>query len=286
MSCRQITPLLDTFRDGELPADQTLEVEHHVASCESCREHLRFGNALRTSLRRTVSADAQLSPSFEARLNSALRSERERILASEAAPVSRPAAARVTRTAVLPLALAAAASFAFVAWGSHRLGQRNRILVEDEPLAAAPSQASVIETPEQVLDELVNYHAAPPAPQITEPNLVPKFEPEVGVPVRLPALMKQYGASWEGGAVVPMKNQRAAIFRYKLSNHPVTVYVYDARRVPLRGVLEPRVVHNQAVSVGERRGYSIAAREQRGVGYAVATDLNDDESAELVTTMY
>jgi anti-sigma factor RsiW len=286
MSCRQISALLDTFRDGELPADQTLEVEHHVSECESCREHLRFGNALRTSLRRAVQADAQLSPGFESRLTSALRSERERILSAESAPVTLRPATNSTRAAVLPLALAAAASFAFVAWGSHKLGQRTPRLGEDAPLSSAPSHAAIIETPEQVLDELVNYHAAPPAPQITEATLVPKFEPEVGVPVRLPALMKQYGASWEGGSVVPMKNQRAAIFRYKLSNHPVTVYVYDARRVPLRGVLEPRVVHNQAVSVGERRGYSIAAREQRGVGYAVATDLNDEESAELITTMY
>ena len=67
--------------------------------------------------------------------------------------------------------------------------------------------------PEQVLDELVNYHAAPPKPDITEPTEALRLEPEVGVPVHLPA-MNQFGASWEGGSVVPMKNQRAAIFRY------------------------------------------------------------------------
>lgn len=144
----------------------------------------------------------------------------------------------------------------------------------------------VAETPEHALDELVRYHAAPPEPQITEPRMVERLAPEVGVPVRLPVGLKQYGASWEGGGVVPMNNQRAALFRYRVSNHPVTVYVYDAQRVPLRAVLEPRVVHNQPVHVGERHGYSIAALEKRGVGYAIATDLNDDESAELVTTMY
>lgn len=286
MSCRQITALLDTYRDGELPGGQTLEVEQHLAGCNACRERMRFGNALRASLRRTVQASAEISPAFETRLASALRAERERLLAAESAPMSAPPAAKARRTAVLPLALAAAATFMFVALGSHRLGQRSPVPDAETPLASTLSHATVIESPEQILDELVNYHAAPPTPQITEPTLVPKLEPEVGVPVRLPALMKQYGASWEGGSVVPMKNQRAAIFRYRLSNHPVTVYVYDARRVPLRGVLEPKVVHNQPVSVGERRGYSIAAREQRGVGYAVATDLNDEESAELVSTIY
>jgi anti-sigma factor RsiW len=142
-----------------------------------------------------------------------------------------------------------------------------------------------VSNPEQDLEEFVSYHSAPPAPQITEQALVPKLEPEVGVPVRLPQL-KQYGARWQGGSVIPVHNNRAAIFRYEVSNHPVTVYVYDTRQVRLRGVLEPRVVHDMPVHVGVRHGYSIAAREQRGVGYAVATDLDDNESAELVSTIY
>ena len=54
---------------------------------------------------------------------------------------------------------------------------------------------------------------------------------------------------------------------------------------PLRATLEPRVVRNLPVYVGSRRGYSIAALEKRGVGYAVATDLNDRESAELVASI-
>jgi hypothetical protein len=41
------------------------------------------------------------------------------------------------------------------------------------------------------------------------------------------------------------------------------------------------------VYVGQRHGISIAARERHnGVGYAVATDLNSDESAELVASIY
>jgi anti-sigma factor RsiW len=283
MSCRQIAALSDAFLDGELPAEQTLDLEEHVAACETCSERVRFGAALRASTRHVVRADAMPSAGFEARLSSALRAERERLLEGEPRKPSLVPASRWGM--VTPLALSAAATFAIVTWFNSRL---DRERAEVTSVAGMPhAVASMVgqESPEQVLDELVDYHAAPPAPQITEPGLVQRLEPEVGVPVRLPAL-KAYGASWEGGGVVAMKNQRAAIFRYRVSNHPVTVYVYDARRVPLRGVLEPRVVHNQSVSVGERRGYSIAAREQRGVGYAVATDLNDDESAELVSTIY
>jgi anti-sigma factor RsiW len=281
MSCRQVAVSIDTFLDGELPPEQTIDVEQHLAGCDACMERVRFENALRTSLRRAVTGDGLMSPGFEARLSGALRAERERIL--EAVP-SAPKQNRFRRAAVLPLLLAAATTFSFVAWLNGRLhdGARQH---SEMAMSDVPRLQIATETPEQVLDELVSYHAAPPEPQITEPTLVPGLEPEVGVPVRLPAL-KQYGASWVGGGVVPMKNQHAALFRYRLENHPVTVYVYNAGRVPLRGVLEPRVVHNQPVHVGERRGYSIAAVERHGVGYAVATDLNNDESAELVSTIY
>jgi anti-sigma factor RsiW len=165
-------------------------------------------------------------------------------------------------------------------------------IVKEQQKQSDVSRASVAREPatpvvsvEQLLDELVDYHAAPPAPQITEASLVPDLEPEVGVPVHLPELA-QYGARWEGGSVVPVRNQRAAVFRYRLSEHPVTIYVYNSGRVPLRGALEPRVVRDTAVHVGERRGYSIAALEQRGVGYAVATDLDGNESAELVASLH
>ncbi len=281
MSCRQVTTLLEAFLDGELPQEDVFDVEQHLAACDSCSERARFGSAVRTSIRRAAAADAAPSAGFEMRLAGALRAERERILG----PRSVHPEARLRRTAALPMLLAAAATLTFVTWlnGHFRIDGATSLV--SEPVGSTRLSTASAMNPEQVLDELVDYHAAPPEPQITEPGQILRLEPEVGVPVRLPAL-KQFGASWEGGSVVAMKNQRAAFFRYRISNHPVTVYVYDAHRVPLRGVLEPRVVHNQPVHVGERRGYSIAALEQHGVGYAVATDLNDDESAELVSTIY
>jgi anti-sigma factor (TIGR02949 family) len=281
VSCREVVALLDAFLDGELPPEEVFDVEQHLSTCDTCAERERFESAVRGSLKRAAYADRP-SVGFEARLAGALRAERERVLDFG----NRPPEARQRRTAVLPLFLAAATTFGFVMWLNRHVGMEavamNPVTVR-APAPAAPVAVAQMD-PEQVLEELVDYHAAPPAPQVTEPGQVLKLQPEVGVPVRLPAL-KQFGASWEGGSVVPMKNQHAAYFRYRLSNHAVTVYVYDARRVPLRGVLEPKVVHNQPVSVGERRGYAIAAREQHGIGYAVAAD-TDDESAELVTTMY
>jgi anti-sigma factor RsiW len=273
--------MMDAFLDGELPAEGVFEVEDHLATCGACAERERFETALRGSMKRATALDARPSAGFEARLAGALRAERERILA----PKSVLPPSRSRRSAALPLVLAAAATFASVLIVNRRMGTTSSPSMEPAPAPAAPVAAAMM-NPEQVLEELVDYHAKPPTTQeITEPTQLLDLQPEVGVPVHAPSL-KQYGASWVGATVVPMKNQHAAYLRYRISNHPVTVYVYDAHRVPLRGVLEPMVVHNLPVHVGERRGYTIAAREQHGIGYAVATDLNDEESAELVTTMY
>jgi hypothetical protein len=229
-------------------------------------------------LRRAVNESAVVAGGFEARLAGALRAERERLL--EGSQVSVRPARRWP--VVVPLSLAALGAMGVSLWAGQRESPRQVERSATAPVAPAP--APVAEAPERVLDDLVDFHAAPPEGRM-EPALLARLEPEVGVPVRLPRLT-QFGAALEGGGVVQLRNERAALFRYRLSDHPVSVYVYDARRVPLRGLLEPRVVRNTPVHVGARRGYSIVAREQRGVGYAVATDLNDIESAEIVTTMY
>jgi anti-sigma factor RsiW len=284
MPCRQVVPLLDTFVDGELPPDKTLDVEQHLTDCTLCVERLRLAEAVRRSVRRVVRAAAPPSDDFRARVAAvlAVESERERQRprrrSSSVAPPHRP----MRWTTILPLSAAAAVTLGAAAW----------IRNFDDPVAqradgARPPNPNPVVAAgfDKILDELVDYHARPPAPQITEPSLVERIEPEVGVPVRLPQL-NQYGARWEGVSVILVQKQPAGFFRYRLSNHPVTIYVYNASRVPVRAALEARVVHNVPVYVGERHGYSIAAVERRGVGYAVATDLEREESAELIRSLH
>jgi hypothetical protein len=148
--------------------------------------------------------------------------------------------------------------------------------------SSATAVASSALGSEELLDRLIDYHSTPPTPQVTEPRLIPQLERDVGVRVSLPSLV-QYGVSWQGGSVVRVRpNQRAAYLRYRTAdNHTVTVYVYNASRMPLHAGLEPKMYRKEQMYVGHRRGYSIAAQMRYGVGYAVATDL-DDQSAELV----
>jgi anti-sigma factor RsiW len=63
--------------------------------------------------------------------------------------------------------------------------------------------------------------------------------------------------------------------------------MYNPEELPLRAqrALHPSVVGSQAVFVGNRRGYSIATCERKGVGYAFTGELSDEESAELVAAV-
>ena len=63
----------------------------------------------------------------------------------------------------------------------------------------------------------------------------------------------------------------------------LTIYVFNPRVVPMQATrLQPRVVRRHPMLVGRLRGYSVAALEQSGVGYAFASDLDTDESTKLV----
>jgi anti-sigma factor RsiW len=276
--CRRLLPLLDAFVDGELAAEKVLEVEQHLVECQICTSRVRFGQALRLSTRVATQRAVAPSAGFEGRLRAALAAERAR--EDRAAEALRDTRGPLPWRTIVPVAAAAAVT---LAWAASASDERGPIAHSD--LRAGALNANPTLNVDQLIEEFVNHHANASAPDVTEPGLIPKLEPEVGVPVRLPSL-QQYGARWEGASVLPVKNQRAASLRYQIDGHRVTVYVYNSARFPLRVTLEPRVVRNLPVYVGTRRGYSIAALENRGLGYAVATDLDDRESAELVASIH
>ena len=274
--CRHFAPLLEPFRDGELSPSEVVDVETHLVECERCSEQMRLGEAMRVSLKEAVRGDAQVSASFEERIRLALAAERER---EERRDPAHDAQIRMLSwRSIVPIAAAAAV---VMVWA----GKANNRTTDVASSRASMYQSSTPASIEKLLEDLVSNHERS-SPQYTEQTLLPQLETEVGVPVRLPNF-KQYGARWEGVSVVPVSNQRAASLRYRIAGHKLTVYVYDAARVPVGTSLQQRLVRDEPVYVGSRHGVSIAATvRSNGVGYAVATDLNKDESAELVASIY
>ncbi len=275
--CRHFTALLEPFRDGELSPHDMVEVEQHLSECALCTERVRLAEAMRGSLKQVVREGAPVTTAFEDRIRAALAAERAR---EERLDPAHDAQLRMLSwRSIVPIASAAAV---VMVWAASADNRTKDVLNAKSGMYGSVAPASV----EKLLEDLVQNHERASAPQITEQSLLPQLEPEVGVPVRLPNF-KQYGARWEGVSVVPVSNQRAASLRYRIAGHKLTVYVYDASRFPVRTTLKERVVRDEPVYVGSRHGVSIAATERRnGVGYAVATDLNNDESAELVASIY
>jgi anti-sigma factor RsiW len=266
--------MLDTHVDGELSPEQAVTVEAHAADCASCGARLRLEQSMRTSLRRAVQEVAVPSAQFQERIAQSLQAERERLAAASENASRR--GAMLSWNTIVPLATAAALALVFTASKEKRPSNSPAATT-----AAAVSEPNV----EQLLDDLVERHIEPVTPAVVEPTELARFEPEVGVPVRLPDL-KQYGVRWEGGRVVPVRNHRAASLRFHVSGHRMTVYVFNSERFPLKNKLEARVVKNEPVYVGWKRGYSIAATDRHGVGYAVASDLDDQENAEIVASLH
>jgi anti-sigma factor RsiW len=276
-SCRPFIPLLEPFRDGELSPAQVVEVEQHLSECERCTERVRLAEAMRVSLKDAVRGAAPVTPAFEARIRAAFEAERERELRLDT--VHEAQARSLSWRSIVPIASAAAVVMVWAASANKKAGDAS---ASGSQLYQSAAPASV----ERLLEELVRNHERASIPQITEPALLPAVEREVGVPVT-PPNFTPFGARWEGVSVVPVNNQRAASLRYRLAGHRLTVYVYDASRIPVRSTLKPRVVRDAPVYVGSRNGVSIAATERfDGVGYAIATDLNHDESAELVASIH
>ncbi|HET9934246.1 MAG TPA: zf-HC2 domain-containing protein [Polyangiaceae bacterium] len=268
MTCRSVVPLLEPFVDGELLPEKVVEVEQHLEECSRCVERVRLGRAVRISLRRAVRPSSEPSTAFRARLAAAMQAthEREQMLEQQ---IERTR--MLSWRTIVPVAVAAAAMLVVAN-------------VDKNPVRTASGQIESANV-DQLIEELINHHVQG-RPEVTSLSLLPSLEKEVGVPVQ-PPLLTQYGGRWEGASVVPMNNQRAASLRYKVAGHPVTLYMYDSSRFQqLENRLQRRLVGDAPVYVGARRGYSIGATEHRGVGYAVATDLNEPETAELVAALH
>ncbi len=273
-TCHDIRHYLEAFGDDELSTEKSLEVEQHLGACLRCTEQVSLCLALKRATRRVVLEDARPSPEFLTRLSAAFAEESER--EEEAKPHhSRPLSWRL----VAPLAAAAAVVLAFGA-----LHDKHPPTAGAEP--PADSAKASMKTSMNLMDELVRYHAAPVTPEVTDRRALGGLEPHVGVPMREPEL-GPYGARFLGASLVPVEHHRAASLQYNVAGHRVTVYVFNPQWVPVRSLrnLEPRVIGDRAVFVGMHHGYSIAAVEKRGVGYVIATDLDDRESAEMLAAM-
>ena len=267
--CRDYTHLLGAFSDGELEPEKQLEVESHVECCEGCRERVQLDEALRQSLKHTVK---QAAPeALRARMAAAMRAELQRGNVRED---QRRKGGTAWRT-IVPLATAAA--FA-LAWGAMSRG----------PIAKSTSGDSVhAGIGDDLLADLVAEHSRPLPPERTDPQGVKDLGQYVGVPVR-PSNLQQRRSDvhFVGGRVLPVHQERAAMLQYTVQQgsetRRVSVFIFDPRRIQVNdGDLTPHAVGTAQVRAGHSNGYSVAVMQNDGVGYALASDMDEDDTVEM-----
>jgi anti-sigma factor RsiW len=270
--CARFELALTAYADGELDPGHAVDLEAHLRQCGACFEQVMLIKATRASLRRTT---ARRCPDMlRARVAAAIAREQE---CEEERPEAAPR--MIPKRYVAGFAAAAGVAIAFAAWqraGAPEPEARPRPQHSDVMITAA--------SVESLLDDLVTQHAQPLPPETTNPEDLPRFDPFVGVPVRRPKF-QPFRAHFNGARVHSIRDRRAALLQYTVSgSHRVTVYLFNSRQVPVKDapVLRPRIVRERPVYVGRINGYSVAAAEHSGVGYALATDMGDEESTQLV----
>lgn len=285
--CRDRARMLGSYLDGELEAPRLLEIDEHVAECETCREETQLLRAMRGSLKRVVRTAAPAG--LRDRIGVAMTAERVRedartdaflakdATAAEALGAKTPLVSMSSWRTMVPLATAAALA---LMWGAATRGTQG---------ASTEARAGF---GDDLLAELVAEHSSPLPLEAKDPDAVRGLERYVGVPVH-PSSFERPGlnARLVGARVVPLHAQRAAMLQYVVGTgddmRRVSVIVYDAQKIQIGTAnLAPRAVGTAEVRVGREKGYSVAATQRGGVGYLVAGDLDPDRSAQMAAMVY
>jgi anti-sigma factor RsiW len=267
--------LLGAYLDGELEASSLLDIERHLSACDTCRERVELDRATRQSLKRVVrKAPEGGRENLRARAMTAMLAERTRAEARGSMGEER---SRQSWRTIVPIATAAALA---LFWGAASRGP-----VTDSSFGVRSDQMRA-GLGDDLLADLLHEHSSPVPPQWTDPRDVRALDQYVGVPVR-PSPFERGGAALVGARVLPIHQQRAAMLQYVIGNgaaqRRLSLFIYDPSKIQISGPsLAPREVGTAEVNVGQANGYSVAVTQNRGVGYAVASDLGPDRSAQLV----
>ncbi len=309
--CLRLERWITAYIDDELDAVHVLEVEAHLAECEGCSEQAALTRAVATSLCASACDGEMKAPSdLRERICTLMVTERKHAAVTMDAAEQKPgtngdaparpseddealqsgwlgtarAGAETTSPKLVRLRyvmpLAAIATVALVV-GSYQLReQKEREAAAQQASSASTSTAASVSSFDKFIEDLVEAHMQPPAPEVTDYDGLDRFNSFVGVRVPHPQLT-ELGARYLGGR---MHRRDAAMLQYAVGERRrITLYVFDPTRVPVTANhLHVRVVANNHLYVGHVRGYSVAASEHDGVGYALASDLGDKETEQVL----
>ena len=250
MTCAELGTSLQAYVDRELTGVDREAVERHLVGCPTCARqvHLegRFKAAVRAHLPRP-----QVPMGLKLRVKEALEGE-------EIAPRRWPWLS-------YPRLIPAAAAFLLIVGITSTVRQSHPVVLEQ-------AQRS--------------YQAEMPM-DITGSDcgsIASWFRGRVDFPVQAQTLGG--GATCQGGRLVNVGERPAAFLLYRVkTGHRVTLLVFDPRDQAIEAP-DRRVVNGREIYVESGPGISTAAYRDRGLGYVVTADLDEDALTRLVTAAF
>jgi len=244
LRCAGIQRFVDTYLDNEFADRDRAEFENHLTECETCKAKVRVQADWRRAIREA--APHEQAPA-------ALRNRIKRSIAKEAAP-ARPLTWRRWAARALPVAAACG-----------MLGTLVFSKVHWSPVAADVIAKHQRNLPIEIsggADQVKRWYAD-----------------KVDFPVRPPQFPQ---AALRGGRLSSVGEHQAAYLVYDVNGNKVSVFIFDPANLELEAQRKA-MIGNREVFFDQERGYNVAMFRDRGVGYAIASDLDNDQMFKLVS---
>jgi mycothiol system anti-sigma-R factor len=241
---------VDTYLDGEFAESDRRELEAHLAACEPCRRRVQTQAEWKVAIK--AAAPREPAPSaLRARVMARLPSEPAR----EKLPPWRFWAGRVlpASTAAGILAMLVLSRLQWSGVAADVVAKHRRNL----PLEAIGSS-----------EQVKRWYAD-----------------KVDFPVRPPSFAAAPRVQLRGGRLADIHDRQAAYLVYDLDGNRVSVFIFDPGRLPPFGVAARQErIGNREVYFDRERGTNVALYRDQGVGYAITSDLDEDQMVKLVSS--
>jgi anti-sigma factor RsiW len=256
MNCAEISRFVHVDMDGELDAEDRIDLEQHLSGCAACAEVARKEREFVGRLRETLRTDRPVAPpALAARVDRAL---------DEVGRRRTP----VQRMAVWGVVAAAAAMLLVVG-----------LRTGDQRTAEGRMQGLMGEAVARHQRELPIEVSGP------DPNRIGSwFRGKLDLPVRPPAL-RPVDAQLLGGRLSHLGERQAALLTYDVGGSKFSVFIFDPRNMATDHLMRRRV-QGRDVYVGGAKGYRVAVVNEGGLGYAFASDLDEARMLDVIASIF
>jgi anti-sigma factor (TIGR02949 family) len=249
VNCAEASAVLPAYGDGEIADVDREPLERHLGTCASCASRSRLQSRFKAAVRAHLPRPP-VPPELRARLRGALgtREIAPRRWVWQTHPRFVPAAAAV----VLLVAITGTVRHS----QSMVLDQAQRSYQSELPMDITGTDCQ---------------------------SIASWFRGRVDFPVPTPEVAD---GSCQGGRLVNVRERPAAYIITRAHNgHRVAFLVFDSRDEAIDAP-DRRLVNGREIYIGSGPGISTAAYHDRGLGYVVTSDLDQESLTRLVTASF